>query len=89
MIKQIEGKHGIRYIKDGQFIAKAKLTNEDLDELYEAAKPDPKGCLFCGIPSRLTRFLDMQTVYLCEEHYHAKSIGNIAHKLRERTYVTA
>jgi hypothetical protein len=82
-LKIVEGKAGIRYMRDGKFISKDKVTTEELNELYEQTKPDPKACLFCGKHSKLTRFVNMQTLFLCEEHYHDKNIGQIAQKLRE------
>lgn len=50
------------------------------DMLQEAQHPERK-CIFCGQYAKLTRFLDGQTVYLCEEH-NSMSIGQIAHQLR-------
>lgn len=44
-----------------------------------------KNCIFCGVGGcKMTRFINLRTIYLCEEHYYAETIGKIAQRLRER-----
>lgn len=53
------------------------------DESPEEPKKNPKACIFCGMHSRYTRFVNGQTVYICDEHYYSENIGKIVQKLRE------
>ena len=85
----IEGKKGLRYQKNGKFIATAKVSKKIIEELKtktsveEIEQQAPRVCIFCGQGSNLTRFVNMQTVVLCEEHYYSTNIGQIAQKLKE------
>jgi len=45
--------------------------------------PPPKICVFCGNPSETSRFVNLQTVNLCQEHYLNKTTGEIVEKLRK------
>lgn len=45
-------------------------------------KLSPKSCIFCRSYTKYTRFVNGQVVYICEEHYHSKNIGQIAQQLR-------
>ena len=45
-------------------------------------------CVFCGMHSNWTRFVNGQTVVLCETHYYNETIGKIAQKLREDEHAT-
>jgi hypothetical protein len=42
-----------------------------------------KACIFCGMHSRLTRYINGQTVYLCDGDYYDTNMGKIAQRLRE------
>lgn len=80
--------------RDRMVIARAaKRTNKatsapspvqtiDLTDLG-AQSPAPNGCLFCGEPGTKRRFVNLQSVDLCDEHYYACSIGRIVQQLRE------
>lgn len=47
-----------------------------------------KRCIICEQPANMTRFLNMQTVALCEEHYYSSdiTIGVIAQHVREKLH---
>lgn len=53
-------------------------------EIPPAALPD-KTCLFCDNYTNLTRYVNGQTVYICESHYYDTdiNIGKIAQRIRE------
>lgn len=55
----------------------------DIDEASVKLEGPARFCLFCKKLCKATRFVNGQTVYLCEEHYHSKNIGQIAQQLRE------
>lgn len=43
-----------------------------------------KICIFCGEPGTCTKYVYLQTVYLCDEDYHSKTTGEVGQYLRER-----
>jgi len=83
MYKKIKGRGGFRYLDgNNRFIAKDKIPKEELDKLDGVPSP-MGGCIFCDKPAVYTRFINLQTIVLCEEHYYSQTVGQIAHKLRE------
>lgn len=77
-------------MKDGRLVKKADVPADELERLSKGnvieqptktEQPD-KSCLFCGVHSRYSRFVDLQTVYLCDDHYYSENVGKIANKLR-------
>lgn len=85
---------GKRYSKDGRLVAAANIdpkilqilhntdTYEDGQEEIVQTLPE-KACIFCGAVSKWTKFVNLQTVYICDEHYYSESTGKIAQKVRE------
>lgn len=62
------------------------LLNPDVPETEETPdepRKDPKACIFCGVHSRYTRFVNLQTIYVCDEDYQNQNIGKCAARLRE------
>lgn len=58
--------------------------------LPEAVEPEEtptlaksKVCIFCGEPRTKERFINLQTVELCDEHYYSETVGRIVAKLKE------
>jgi hypothetical protein len=47
----------------------------------EYKEPPHKICLFCGQPGDMTRFVNLKTVYLCNEDYNTKTVGEIGQKM--------
>lgn len=43
-------------------------------------------CLFCGQPAKSPRFVNLQMVFLCNEHNQTMTVGKIAQKLKEVQY---
>lgn len=86
---------GARYMRDGKFTS-VKEVPEGLLAVMEPGKeytmadiytgPPVKECLFCGATAKLTRAVNMQTVYLCDEHYYSENVGKIAGRLKELNY---
>lgn len=66
----------------------AELTagKEAVDDSVVQPQATVKFCVFCKAPCTLTRFVNMQTVYMCEQHYHDKTIGQVVQQLRENNY---
>ncbi len=86
------GKGGVRYMKDGKLIKATAVPQHLLQILKpgdtldtEATPPSPpaKICIYCGHYAKMSRMVNMQTVYLCDEHYYDKNIGQIAGRLKE------
>lgn len=90
--RTMRGVHGSTvYRKDNRIVATKKVpinivellkTKNEVDDTLIPDSPNLKPCIFCGEHSKFERILDMQTVYLCSEHYYSKTIGQVAHKLR-------
>lgn len=62
------------------------LLNPDVpaeEDAPDEPRKDPKACIFCGVHSRFTRFVNLQTIYLCDNHYYDVNIGKCAQRLRE------
>ncbi len=91
MYKTIEGKHGTRYLKDGRFVKKTDIPADILIKLgvgmtdinEQAIGSNEHKCIFCGMATKEFRLLNSQPVYVCEEHYLTKTLGEIAQKERE------
>lgn len=87
--RAITGPRGTRYLYKGKLIKTADVPADIMEQLKDhasaevATEPQPKACIFCGAYGRFTRFVNLQTIYLCEEHYYSESIGKIVHKLKE------
>ena len=77
--------NGYRYLKKGKgFVAEKNVPQDVLDSFtYDKPVVSDKKCVFCGEVSKMTRVVNLRTVYLCEKDYYDKSIGKIAQKLQE------
>lgn len=59
-------------------------TNKEVDDTDLPPAPMYRGCIFCDKHSKLQRTVNLQTVYLCDEHYYDKTIGQVAQQLNEK-----
>lgn len=82
MYKTINGKNGVRYMKDNRFVKKADIPADVLIKLNvgmevedKPVEKEPLVCIFCGMGTKITRFLNMQSIAICEEHYYSKNVG--------------
>ena len=89
MYKTVSGRNGFRYMKDSRFISKKDVPLDVLARLKGEAEvdtivpePQPKVCVVCKVPAKLTRYLDMQTVVLCQDHYDNLTLGKLANIVR-------
>jgi hypothetical protein len=94
--KRITMKNGrTRYMYQRKFIAATKVPFE-IKAVLDRPRPDeeppqpapqsqgPKQerkCIFCGAHARFTKFVNLQTVYVCDDDYYDKSTGKIAEQL--------
>lgn len=62
---------------------------EAVDDEGMQLEGNVKECIFCGQVCKWSRIVNMQTIYLCEEHYYDKTIGQIAQRMREAEEVRA
>lgn len=80
-----------RYMRDGKLIGESKVPSHILKILsnipeYDDAVPEPvvsNKCVFCGETTKLTRFLNLQTIPICDEHYHSKTVGETVKQYKE------
>lgn len=60
-----------------------KIRDAELAEAAKVAPPPVKQCIFDGKETKIHRVVNGETVYICDEHYYAKSLGQLAQGLRE------
>jgi len=78
------------YFKNGKMISVKDIPEEIIDKLplngeyveQEVIAPTVRKCLFCDRDATESRFVDLQTIDLCEEHYYHKTIGEISQTLK-------
>ncbi len=73
---------------------KQKLNRMDYGEVYDDNPSDTaaaekvvqqqgKTCVFCGEPGTRRKFVFLQTVFLCEEHWNNKTTGEVGQRIKE------
>lgn len=85
------GKPGIRYRKDGILIKKSEIPPQILMQLdvgmnnLNDVEPEkePLSCIFCGMGTKITRFLNQETIALCSDHYYSETTGRVVQKFNE------
>lgn len=90
MYKTIKGSNGVRYMLNGKFVKKSSIPQDVLIKLNVGMEVDekpvekqPLECIFCGAPTKIVRFLNMQTIAVCEEHYYSKNVGQTVQRFNE------
>lgn len=82
----------IRYMKDKKFTSKSSIPANVLRQLKPNNEVDDEGmdleaplkeCIFCQAPTKMYRFINLQTIYICEEHYYDKTTGQIVQQLNK------
>lgn len=84
----IKGKHGARFMKNNRFVKYSDVPEEIRTKLEAGATVvefDPKKCIFCGGFATETRFVNLQTIALCDADYYDKNVGQIVQRIREIT----
>jgi hypothetical protein len=56
---------------------------DEVDDTDLPSAPAFRKCIYCDSHSKYERFINLQTVYLCDEHYYSKSIGQVAQQLNK------
>jgi len=81
---------GYMYRKDTRMVSPARVPQYALERFALGAPtvdyddhPELPRCLFCEAYKTQERLLSGVTVALCDHHYYAKNIGQIAQRLRE------
>lgn len=46
-------------------------------------KPEDRKCFIDGEPGKFKKFLELQTVYLCDEHQHSLTTGEVVYEMRK------
>lgn len=78
------------YFKDGKMISVKDIPEDIVDVLplggeyveKEVVAPTIRKCLFCERDASESRFVNLRTIDLCEEHYYDTTIGEISQKLQ-------
>lgn len=74
--KQLEGNMTL------EIGAKAPVEQVAPDEAPQIRREDRK-CFIDGKPGPFKKFLQLQTVYLCEEHQHSLTTGEVVYEMRK------
>lgn len=64
---------------DARGIESANVNPESPEETQGS-----KECLVCGEEATCTRFVNLQVVGLCQDHYHQLTLGEIVQAIREK-----
>jgi len=85
--KSKEGVEGFRYLKNNKLTKESRIPHEVSEKFkfvdtieYDDA-PELRRCLFCDAPQSRQRYLNGQTVELCEWHYQNMRLGQIAQQV--------
>lgn len=102
--RKIKVRNGFRYLYNNRLVKKESVPVSVLEQLEtQDTVPEPvtetvtqeiqpevdKSCIFCGQHSTSSRFINLQTIFICEEHYYTTNVGQIAQKMRERETANA
>lgn len=49
----------------------------------QQVQPDDRRCIFCGQPGTKRKFVFLQMVFLCDEHYNNKTTGEVGQRIKE------
>jgi hypothetical protein len=63
-------------------VIEALKTEKEVDDTGLNTTIKFRKCICCDEHGKHERFLNGQTVYLCEEDYYSKSIGQVAQHIR-------
>ncbi len=90
--KETRSNGSVGYRKNKRFVAKAdipalvfealKVRNE-VDDVEVNSGAKYRQCIFCDEHSKNQRLVNGLTVYLCDDHYYDKNIGQVAEQLRK------
>lgn len=80
-----------RFMVDGKLVSESKIPPHILKILsnvptFDDDIPEPvvsNKCVFCGEKTKLTRFLNLVTIPICDEHYHSETVGNTIKRFKE------
>lgn len=62
---------------------KFDVGKNEIDDFGLDLNAPSKLCVFCGMASKYTKMINGQTIYLCDEHYYSKNLGQVAQRLKE------
>ena len=85
--KIINGPKGtVRYMLNGRMVKATSIPEDVMIRLHETPleKASDRLCIFCGAPSKYSRLVNLQSVYICNEHYYSKTLGQVAEQDRKQ-----
>lgn len=92
--KVIETKDKLMYYRDKKLVSIKNIPSNVLpllevgktfDDSGMKLKAPTKDCIFCGKGHTHTRRVNLQRVYLCDNCYYDKNVGQIAQRLNNDT----
>lgn len=90
--KEIGPNGNTAYRKDKRFVAKSNIpaavfealrVRNEVDDVEVNSGAKYRECIFCDEHSKNQRMVNGLTVYLCNDHYYDKNIGQVAEQLRK------
>lgn len=74
----------VNSLENGVELSVGTPDPETVDEAntVKAQSPQSKICIFCKKESSRTKFINLETVYLCDEDYESHTTGEIAEQMR-------
>lgn len=83
--KTVYKKDHHKFIKTADIPGNVMLLLEDVDEVDDEnmqLTAPLKKCVFCEAPTKLYRVVNSQSIAVCEEHYHNRTLGQLAQQVR-------
>lgn len=89
--KKTETKSGIRYRRDGLLFSVNNIPLNILEILQTQSEyndtpipeKDVHTCIFCGTETTWGRMVNLETLFLCKDHYYSENLGKLAQKQRK------
>lgn len=63
-------------------LIKLGVGMDKIEEPVVQTVPEVHTCIFCGMGTNIFRLLNQQPVYLCNDDYYDRTMGQIAQKVR-------
>lgn len=73
----------LRRLEPGTEIEIDVASAEETKEQEPVIKPEDRKCFIDGEPGKFKKFLEGKMVYLCEEHQHGLTTGEVVYEMRK------
>lgn len=84
----LNGEKKMRYFRNNLITKESTVPQEVKDKLmyspeveFDNQPENAHRCIWCDAPGTRMRYLNQETVYNCDYHYHNTSLGAVAHQV--------